>query len=186
MSVAPGRPQVGLIAAFAGVAASLVLTMPWKAAAAGWEAWGGLLVLALAGASSSRWRLRPSEVASRRIAARVGLFGLAFAAGALARGASPLPLAGLLATGLLAQPRASAKLGGEAVVHAAVALLGLAAGRLFVSASTLQHATQLGGALAVGAFGASLLHARMRAREDLPWGLLAMVLGVAIAAWALR
>lgn len=184
MNVAPGRERLAGLAAFAAAAGSLVLTTPWAAVEVGWEAWGGLLMMALAGASSSRWRVRPSEAASLRASRRVGLLGLGFAAGAFVRSASPWPLMALLVIGLLAQPPARAPR--EALTSLALVLLAFAAGLLFVNVSTVEHATRLGAALAVGAFAASLWRAPARFPGGLPLALLALAAGAGLAGLSLR
>ena len=146
----------------------------------GWEAWGGVAVLALAGASSVAWPTRPSTGPASRVSGLVGLAGVALAAGGLARVASPFSLIAILALGLLALvPARDARERGVAI---AMVVAMLALGFLWVGSSTPSRIAQVGAALALGAYLAGA-----PSSSEMGWlgrGLITL-LGVAAAAWAL-
>lgn len=126
MSVASPRAQAQAAGALALLVGFVTLLDPRFLGRAGPEAWGGVAFLALVGASSARWRVRPSIERGRVSAGAATLVALGVALGSLARGTSPLALVGLGLLGVLAsEARASAW---SAIPFAASFLLAAALG----------------------------------------------------------
>lgn len=121
----------------------------------GWEAWGGVAVLALVGASSVKWRTRPDALRAERTAALAALGGIALAAGGLARTASPIAAIALLSLALLSLPsglNARWRVGSIVILVAM-----LAAGFVWVGWSTAVRVGQVGATFALGALVANVV-----------------------------
>lgn len=115
-----------------------------------WEAWGGVAILALAGASSVTWRTRPDPARSERAAGLAALAGIALTAGALARGGGPAPAIGLLP--ILAFVAMPARMGARwRLASLGVLVATFLAGFLWVESSTPARIAQTGAAFAAGA-----------------------------------
>lgn len=142
---------------------------------ASWEAWGGVAVLAIAGASSVTWRTRPDPARSERAAALAALGGIALAAGGLARGAGPAPAIGILLLALLAMP---ASLNARwRLASLAVLVFALLTGFAWVNWSTPARIGQTGAAFAIGALVGNVVV------DDAGWlsRIVSAIIGVALA-----
>lgn len=142
---------------------------------ASWEAWGGVAILAAAGASSVTWRTRPDPARSERVAALAALAGIALAAGALARSTGPAPAIGILLLALLAMPTAPGPRWRLASLGMLVAAL--LAGSVWISWSTPARIGQTGAAFALGALIANVVV------DDASWiaRIVSAIVSVAIA-----